>query len=53
MDKEATIALKPIIGITPSWEKDHLILKHAYTKWIVAAGGLPVVIPFIINKDDI
>ncbi len=48
---------KPLIGLTPSYydhkEMDRSILGKSYTDSIQLAGGLPVLIPPIINKDDL
>ncbi|MEA3287142.1 MAG: gamma-glutamyl-gamma-aminobutyrate hydrolase family protein [Candidatus Marinimicrobia bacterium] len=48
---------KPLIGLTPSYleyeEMDRSILGQSYTDSIQKAGGLPVLIPPIIKKDDL
>lgn len=48
---------KPLIGLTPSYyehkEMDRSILGKSYTDSIQTAGGLPVLIPPIINADDL
>ncbi|MCF6237267.1 MAG: gamma-glutamyl-gamma-aminobutyrate hydrolase family protein [Candidatus Marinimicrobia bacterium] len=48
---------KPLIGLTPSYyehqEMDRSILGKSYTDSIQQAGGLPVIIPPIIGKNDL
>ncbi len=48
---------KPLIGLTPSYyehkEMDRSILGKSYTDSIQQAGGLPVMIPPIIDKSDL
>ena len=48
---------KPLIGLTPSYyehmEMDRSILGKSYTDSIQRAGGLPVLIPPIIEKSDL
>lgn len=48
---------KPLIGLTPSYyehkEMDRSILGKSYTDSIQQAGGLPVIIPPIIDKSDL
>lgn len=47
--------MKPIIGITCSYDYDKASyhLASAYTKAILAAGGLPVILPNLKDTDDI
>ncbi len=48
---------KPLIGLTPAYyehkEMDRSILGKSYTDSIQKAGGLPVLIPPIIDKSDL
>lgn len=48
---------KPLIGLTPSYyehkEMDRSILGKSYTDSVQRAGGLPVLIPPIIEQDDL
>ncbi|MEQ8173939.1 MAG: gamma-glutamyl-gamma-aminobutyrate hydrolase family protein [Syntrophomonadaceae bacterium] len=41
--------MKPIIGITCSWEKDEQLyqLKKAYVQSVEKAGGIPIVLPYL------
>ena len=45
---------KPIIGITPSHntENDDISLRPTYLRAVMAAGGLPVVLPLETGADD-
>lgn len=49
--------MKPLIGLSPSYyehkEMDRSILGKSYTDSVQKAGGLPVLIPPIIEKDDL
>lgn len=49
--------MKPLIGLTPSYyehkEMDRSILGKSYTDSVQRAGGLPVLIPPIIQKEDL
>ncbi len=49
--------MKPLIGLTPSYyehkEMDRSILGKSYTDSVQLAGGLPVLIPPIIDGDDL
>jgi len=49
--------MKPLIGLTPSYydheEMDRSILGKSYTDSVQRAGGLPVIIPPIIEHDDL
>lgn len=49
--------MKPLIGLTPSYyehkEMDRSILGKSYTDSVQRAGGLPVLIPPIVEKDDL
>jgi len=49
--------MKPLIGLTPSYydhkEMDRSILGKSYTDSVQKAGGLPVLIPPIIDKVDL
>jgi putative glutamine amidotransferase len=51
------LSLKPLIGLTPSYyehkEMDRSILGKSYTDSIQEAGGLPVLIPPIIDGNDL
>jgi len=48
---------KPLIGLTPSYsnykEMDRSILGKSYTDSIQRAGGLPLIIPPIIDREDL
>ncbi len=48
---------KPLIGLTPSYyehkEMDRSILGKSYTDSIQQAGGLPVIIPPMIDDNDL
>lgn len=49
--------MKPLIGLSPSYyehkEMDRSILGKSYTDSVQKAGGLPILIPPIIKKDDL
>jgi len=49
--------MKPLIGLTPSYyehkELDRSILGKSYTDSVQRAGGLPVLIPPIIEQEDL
>lgn len=44
--------MKPVIGLTPSHELDtnHLYMYQTYTKAVMAAGGIPVILPLNLEK---
>lgn len=46
---------KPVIGITPSHntENDDISLRPTYIRAIMAAGGLPILLPLEISDDDL
>ncbi len=47
--------MKPIIGILPLFDekKDSYWMLPGYLKGIMNAGGIPVMLPFIENIEDI
>lgn len=47
--------MKPIIGILPLFDekKDNYWMLPGYMKGIMNAGGIPVMLPFIENIEDI
>ena len=49
------IIKKPVIGITPSHntENDDISLRPTYLRAILAAGGVPVVLPLEAGDDDL
>lgn len=46
---------KPIIGLTPlyDFEKETLWMRQNYLRAVIAAGGIPLVLPLIDDKNDI
>ena len=44
---------RPVIGITANYEGIDATLRHAYYDQVVAAGGTPVIIPPVADKDVI
>lgn len=45
--------MKPIIAVSANYEDDNACLKHAYTDWVIKAGGLPLIVPFGLGEDDV
>jgi putative glutamine amidotransferase len=45
--------MKPVIGVTASWEEEQMVLKHEYADWILKAGGIPLIVPCVDDPADI
>ncbi|MFC3039430.1 gamma-glutamyl-gamma-aminobutyrate hydrolase family protein [Virgibacillus xinjiangensis] len=47
--------MKPVIGVTSSMEVDesHYAVTHRNIKAITRAGGLPVMLPYFLNQEDV
>lgn len=54
MHKGETVMKKPIIGVTPMYdtENDRLFMTSAIWESIERAGGIPVIIPFDISREE-
>ncbi|MEF3305770.1 gamma-glutamyl-gamma-aminobutyrate hydrolase family protein [Paenibacillus sp. GYB003] len=45
--------MKPIIAVTANCEDEYAGLKHAYSEWILKAGGIPVIVPFGLGDEEV
>jgi putative glutamine amidotransferase len=45
--------MKPVIAISASYEDEYACLKHEYYQTIVRSGGLPVIVPFFLEQEDV
>lgn len=45
--------MKPIIGLTASYEPVYAQLKHTYAQSVLRAGGMPVTMPFLEDAADL
>jgi putative glutamine amidotransferase len=44
---------KPVIGVTPLWEKDGLGMKTGYLEGVIRAGGLPFILPLTHDEETL
>lgn len=45
--------MKPVIGITASLDGRHIMVTRHYSDWILAKGGIPLIIPYFSNMNDL
>ncbi|MDF2714026.1 MAG: gamma-glutamyl-gamma-aminobutyrate hydrolase family protein [Paenibacillus sp.] len=44
--------LKPLIGLTPTWEEKQFVLNRSYVQSVFAAGGVPLILPMSEKLSD-
>lgn len=45
--------MKPVIGITAALDGRHFSVTRHYSDWVLTKGGIPLIIPYVANRDDL